>query len=127
MTGRHLLAGLKPVSPLLLDSWENLAPMAAWLKREEPDGVISPSADVLQAHLKRLDRRVPQDLGLASLACPQQGHALSGIWQNGALIGATGMDTLISMLERNERGLPAQAHTVMVEGIWNPGKTLKAG
>jgi hypothetical protein len=36
------------------------------------------------------------------------------------------MDTLISMLERNERGLPAQAHTVMVEGIWNPGRTLRA-
>ena len=43
----------------------------------------------------------------------------------GALIGATGMDTLISMLERNERGLPTQAHTVMVEGIWNPGRTLR--
>jgi len=36
------------------------------------------------------------------------------------------MDTLISMLERNERGLPPQAHTVMVEGIWNPGRTLRA-
>ena len=32
---------------------------------------------------------------------------------------------MISMLERNERGLPAQAHTVMVEGVWNPGKTLR--
>ena len=125
MTGRHLLPGLKPAQPLLLESWEDLGPVAAWLKREEPDVVISPSADVLQPHLKRLDWRVPQDLGLASLACPQQGHALSGIWQNGTLIGATGMDTLISMLERNERGLPPQAHTVMVEGLWNPGRTLR--
>jgi LacI family transcriptional regulator len=124
--GRHLLPGLKPVSSLLLDRWEDLSPIAAWLKREQPDVVVSPSADVLQPHLKRLGHRVPADLGLASLACPEQGHALSGIWQNGALIGATGMDTLISMLERNERGLPPQAHTVMVEGIWNAGKTLRA-
>ena len=71
-------------------------------------------------------RRGLEVFGLASLACPKEGHALSGIWQNGALIGATAMDTLISMLERNERGLPPQAHTVMVEGIWNPGKTLQA-
>jgi hypothetical protein len=30
------------------------------------------------------------------------------------------------MLERNERGLPAQAQTVMIEGIWNTGKTLRS-
>ena len=87
--------------------------------------VVSPSADVLQPHFRRLEWRIPQDIGLASLACPAPEHACSGIWQNGALIGATGMDTLISMLERNERGLPAQAQTVMIEGIWNPGKTLR--
>ncbi len=125
MVARHLLAGLKPVHSLLLNNWDQLGPVAAWLKREQPDVVISPSADALQPHLKRLGWRIPQDLGLASLACPSQGHASSGIWQNGALIGATAMDTLISMLERNERGLPPQAHTVMVEGIWNPGRTLR--
>lgn len=125
LVGRLMLEELRPVKSLLLDTWDDVEPLAAWLKREKPDVLISPSADVLQPHLKRLGRRVPQDLGLASLACPQQDHALSGIWQNGALIGATGMDTLISMLERNERGLPPQAHTVMVEGIWNPGRTLR--
>src|SRR3954465_8328159 len=125
--GRHLLAGLKPAHSLLLNNWDELGPVEGWLKREQPDVVISPSADVLPPHFKRLQWRVPDQVGLASLACPKQGHALSGIWQNGALIGATGMDTLISMLERNERGLPAQAHTVMVEGIWNPGRTLRAG
>jgi LacI family transcriptional regulator len=126
LVARHLLAGLKPVPSLFLERWEDLAPLAPWLKTEEPDVLISPSADVLQAHLKQIGWRVPRDIGLASLACPKQGDALSGIWQNGALIGATGMDTLISMLERNERGLPPQAHTVMVEGIWNPGRTLRA-
>jgi LacI family transcriptional regulator len=126
LVGRHLLEGLKPAGTLLLDTWDDLAPMAGWLKREQPDVVVSPSADLLQPPLKRLGWRVPQDIGLASLACPQPDHPSSGIWQNGALIGATGMDTLISMLERNERGLPAQAHTVMIEGIWNPGRTLRA-
>jgi DNA-binding LacI/PurR family transcriptional regulator len=126
LVGRHLLPGLTPAKSLLLDSWDDLSPVAAWLKREKPEVIVSPSADVLQVHLRRLGWRIPHDIGLASLACPAEGHACSGIWQNGALIGATGMDTLISMLERNERGLPPQAHTVMVEGIWNPGRTLRA-
>lgn len=125
MVGQHLLEGVKPAGTLLLDNWDDLAAVAAWLKREKPDVIVSPSADVLLPHLRRIGWRVPQDIGLASLACPAPEHTCSGIWQNGALIGATGMDTLISMLERNERGLPAQAHTVMIEGIWNPGRTLR--
>jgi DNA-binding LacI/PurR family transcriptional regulator len=126
LVGQHLLDGMKPANSLLLEQWDNLTGVEPWLKREKPDVIVSPSADVLLAHLKRLGWRIPRDLGLASLACPESGHACSGIWQNGALIGATGMDTLISMLERNERGLPAQAHTVMIEGLWNPGRTLRS-
>jgi DNA-binding LacI/PurR family transcriptional regulator len=125
--GRHLLPDLAPAESLLLDTWDDLAPVAGWLKRAKPDVVISPSAEIIQSHLRRLDWRIPRDLGLASLACPALNHPCSGIWQNGALIGATAMDTLISMLERNERGLPEQAHTVMVEGIWNRGRTLRPG
>ena len=120
-----LLPELELVQTLLLKEWEDLSGMAGWLKREKPDVIISPSADVLLPQLKRLGWRVPTDIGVASLACPDLDHACSGIWQNGRLIGATGMDTLISMLERNERGLPPQAHTVMVEGVWNAGRTLR--
>jgi hypothetical protein len=75
--------------------------------------------------LKKIGWRVPRDLGLASLACPQADGPVSGIWQNGALIGATAVDTLISMLERNERGLPVQPQSFMLEGIWNAGRTLR--
>ena len=109
-----------------MKAWSDLAPLAAWLRRESPDVLISPSTKEIQAHLRAIDWKIPKDIGLASLACPEMGDAGSGIFQNGRLIGATGIDTVISMLERNERGLPAQAHTVMIEGVWNPGKTLRA-
>jgi hypothetical protein len=36
------------------------------------------------------------------------------------------MDTLISMLGRNELGLPSQAQSVMVEATRNRGRTLRA-
>jgi len=80
----------------------------------------------MQPYLRAQGWKIPKDLGLASLACSQLGEPVSGIFQNGALIGATGIDTVISMLERNERGLPAQAQTLMIEGIWNAGKTLRS-
>lgn len=120
-----MLPGTTPVPALLLKSWTDLAPLAGWLRREKPDVLITPSAQEVQSYLRRRGWKIPHDLGLASLACAQPGDPHSGIFQNGRLIGATGIDTVISMLERNERGLPAQAHTLMIEGIWNPGKTLR--
>lgn len=121
-----LLAGTRPAAPLLLRSWSDLSQLPGWLRRERPDLIIAPATKEILGHLRARGLQVPGKLGVASLACPRIGDACSGIYQNGALIGATGIDTVISMLERNERGLPAQAHTVMIEGVWNPGKTLRA-
>jgi DNA-binding LacI/PurR family transcriptional regulator len=120
-----LLPGIMPVTPLLLESWDELAPLNGWLRREKPDLVISPSATEILAYLRARRWKIPGELGLASLACLSLGDSCSGVYQNGWLIGATGMDTVISMMERNEHGLPAQAPTVMIEGMWNPGKTLR--
>lgn len=125
LVAESLLPGTKPVASLLLKSWDELAPLAGWLRRKKPDVLITPSAKEVQGHLRSLGWKIPQDLGLASLACSRLGEPISGIYQNGRLIGATGIDTVISMLERNERGLPAQAHAMMIEGVWNPGKTLR--
>ena len=61
---------------------------------------------------------------MALLACPRMGDRFSGVYQNGALIGALAIDTLTAMVERHERGLPAQATTLMVEGQWNEGETV---
>ena len=57
---------------------------------------------------------------------PQLGSRYSGIFQNGELIGATAIDLLIAKVERNETSLPPQGIATMVEGVLNPGKTLRA-
>jgi LacI family transcriptional regulator len=120
-----LLPGTIPVPPLLLDTWDDLSPLAGWLRRARPDVLITPSAAAIQTQLRAQGWRIPKDIGLASLSCPELDDTVSGIFQNGAMIGSTGLDTVISMLERNEYGLPPQAQTVMIEGIWNPGRTLR--
>ncbi|MES2693112.1 MAG: substrate-binding domain-containing protein [Verrucomicrobiota bacterium] len=123
--GGEMLPGLKLAPPLYVDDWTHTAPILSWLKREKPDVLITPAADALTASLDQAGIHIPRDIGLALLACPQHGDACSGVYQNGRLIGALAVDALISMVERNERGLPEQATTLMVEGQWNEGKTLR--
>jgi len=125
-SARHLFPGMKPTAPLLLESFDELSSLGGWLKREKPDVIVSPQPESLQAPLAKLGYRIPRDLGLASLACRAADDAISGVWQNGALLGATAIDRIISMLESNERGFTPQASVTMVEGVWNPGTTLRA-
>lgn len=124
LVGGRMFKGLRLARPLYLDGTDDAARIAAWLQREAPDVIITPSADALALPLGQAGWRVPQDVGLALLACPQLGDVHTGVYQNGGLIGALAVDTLISMMERHERGLPAQATTLMVEGQWNEGRTL---
>ena len=121
-----MLEDLNLANALYVDDWEDVDRILGWLKREQPDVIITPAADVLVGTLKDAGWRVPEDIGLALLACPQRGDPNSGVFQNGTMIGALAVDTLISMVERHERGLPEQATTLMVEGQWNEGRTLRA-
>ena len=121
----HMLPEVGLTEPLFVDDMDDEAAIMQWLKREKPDVLISPGGEQLLALLERRGWRVPEDIGLAWLACTRPGHVCSGVYQNGELVGATAVDTLISLVERNERGLPAQATTLMVEGLWNEGRTLR--
>lgn len=125
LVARGLLPALRSARPLYVDDWSDVTRIVAWLRREKPDVLITPAADALTGTLARAGWKVPDDIGLALLACPQPGDPASGVYQNGRLIGALAVDTLISMVERHERGLPAQATTLMVEGQWNEGRTLR--
>lgn len=126
LVAAEMLPDIHACSPLYVERWEDVDTILAWLKREKPDVIFTPAGDVLPDLLRQAGWRIPEDIGFALLACPQPGDRFSGVYQNGAMIGALAVDTLISMVERHERGLPAQATTLMVEGQWNEGSTLRA-
>jgi DNA-binding LacI/PurR family transcriptional regulator len=127
LIGGEMLEDLEIAKPLYVDDWRgDAAKIVAWLKREKPDVIITPSANVLVDTLEAAGWKIPDDIGLALLAVPQFGDPNSGVYQNGRMIGALAVDTLISMVERHERGLPEQATTLMIEGQWNEGRTLRA-
>lgn len=120
--------GLEILPPLYIEDGNDAATFSRWLKKERPDAIITPSLNTVSGLLqtvKRLGLRIPEDLGLAVLGSPDLNSDTSGIFQNGELIGALAVDTLIALVERHERGLPGQATTLMVEGQWNEGTTLR--
>ncbi len=110
--------------PLFVDEWTRDA-VSRWLDREKPDVVIGPVLGKLEELVRADGRRVPEDIGLIGLLVPRPGDRLSGILQDGEMIGATAVDQLISLLERNERGIPLHPVTHTTLGRWNAGRTLR--
>lgn len=105
------------------DKWMQL-PFERWLNRYEPDVVISQQQELID-WIQQSGRRMRQDIGFAHLDCPTPNGAISGIYQNGPQVGAVSVDTLVAMLHQNERGLPALPRTLLIEGLWVQGETVR--
>jgi LacI family transcriptional regulator len=106
------------------DAQWNFESFRKWFAAQEPDAVIGHEEVVLE-WLKKMGARVPDDVGFVHLNCADQSGTFAGIYQNGPAIGAVAVDFLIGMIHRNERGIPTLPHSLLVEGTWVPGKTVR--
>jgi LacI family transcriptional regulator len=107
------------------DQWMQL-PFERWLNRYEPDVVIGQQQELID-WIEQSGRRIPQDIGFAHLDCPAPNGHISGIYQNGPEVGAASARTLVEMLHQNERGLSKLPRTLLIEGLWVQGQTVRAG
>ena len=99
------------------------ATFLTWFGQHAPDALlVTHSAPVLQ-WLAKIDREVPRDLGMVELQDNVERGA-SGVSYDPAKIGALAVDMLIGLMHRNETGVPADFHEVMLSGEWQGGKTL---
>jgi len=113
---------IETVAPLFLDAPD--ADLRKWIAQEKPDVVLS--WDDILGRLEALDLRVPQDIGFASLCIGWSTDKVrAGGYQNNDIIGRTAVETVVSMLNRSERGIPRVAQRILIESTWYPGKTLK--
>ena len=69
--------------------------------------------------------RIPPDVGIVSLSVHAPDSPLSGIRQHAKLMGSVAVDQLISLVERNETGIPEHPITLTMKGSWNAGRTLQ--
>lgn len=113
------------IAPFLFEDISSVE-LVDWVKRTRPDAIITQGiTQELIGWLKQLNLRVPRDIGVADLSAHGDEPQTSGIYQNDRLIGATAVDFLIGMLQRNERGLPDTIIYTLVNGVWQPGSSVR--
>jgi DNA-binding LacI/PurR family transcriptional regulator len=98
-------------------------PFLAWYRRWKPEVIITIDEDAV-FWLREAGVRVPEDVGCATLYWKEDRAYLSGFYQNHEHIGAGALDLVTSQLYHNERGLPPEQKTLLVEAVWKDGSTL---
>lgn len=116
----HALPRAEQVPPFVptAERWA-IEPFAAWFERHEPDALVSVDVAprdwlLTSGHARR--RR----LGYASCRW-LPGRGCAGWYQNYEQIGAAATDLVVGKLHRNERGVPAQPHELLIKGRWMDG------
>lgn len=102
---------------------EQIDLVKAWLQLFKADAVIS-RCDCFFDAAKSLNIRVPDDVGYVSLNVSDDVDGASGIYQHRDVMGATAVDVLNSLLQRNSRGKQPVSVGTQVDGSWRVGKTV---
>lgn len=96
-----------------------------WVADERPDCLLVQDKFV-RVYLTEAGYRVPADLGVVMLDHNAANEPdFAGMKQRHDKIGAACVDLLVAQIHRNEKGLPAAPLTVMIDGEWVSGATVK--
>jgi LacI family transcriptional regulator len=104
--------------PVLLCEGDFKAPTAAWLRKHQPEAVITVSA---YRHIREIDIGDPvysKKLGVAVIAHGPDDLGFTGVDERPSRIGAAAVDHLSMQLNLNGRGIPEFAETVLIKGVW---------
>lgn len=116
------LNGPTTIPHLITTEWTKER-LLAWYRYHRPEVIITIDDDTVD-WLRDAGLRVPQDVACATLYWKEDRAFLSGFYQNHEHIGAAAVDLLVSHLNHNERGLPAEQRTMLIESVWKDGTTL---
>ena len=105
--------------------WDkNKQSFSNWVTKCKPDVVIS-NGFFFYSWLKELKYKIPQEIGFTTLNYYQDLPHISGIDENHETIAASAIDLILGQFHRNEYCLPIHRKTVLIEGTWNDGKTIR--
>lgn len=112
--------------PPLLSHTPDRAKFLAWFKRHRPDVIIVSQSSPMRDWLASTGVRIPDDVGLVDLRCYDPLAGNTGVHYDFSQTGAVGVEMLIGLLHRQERGIPARPQEVLLQGQWIEGQTLGA-
>jgi LacI family transcriptional regulator len=97
-----------------------------WYKQQGPDVVVAGSWRTY-GWMKNAGIEIPRDCGfiLLDLLHKESLPNFAGIDQNGRAVAAAAIDLIVGQLHRNERGLPDLPKTVLIDGYWVDGDTVR--
>ncbi len=104
------------------DPKRTLKEFEVWYKKNKPDAILTTVAST-RDHLRALHLSVPGDVALAGTSVGDL-NISAGIDQNSFEIGRTAVETLISLINNNDRGRPAVPRRILIEGFWQDGDSL---
>ncbi|MBC8009987.1 MAG: LacI family DNA-binding transcriptional regulator [Burkholderiales bacterium] len=98
---------------------------SAWFEAWRPDVVVG-TGDRTLRWLERAGVRVPDETGFASLDTEWAQRPVAGVAQGHARVGARAAETMAGRIACGDRGARTDTFSVLVEGHWNEGPTLRS-
>lgn len=95
-----------------------------WIQKQQPDALLTTTGQGESEWLHEMGLDIPRDIGLACLALPQNSK-LAGIREKSDVVGATAVELVAAQIAHNELGLPAHQKTMMIEGQWVDGCSIR--
>ena len=111
--------------PLITATLPSSPDFDQWLLKEKPDAIITSDWDEVDAHVRRLGLRTPEDLGLVDLQGQATTTGRAAIDQCSREVGAAAIDIIIGQINRHERGAPTIPKTVLISGRWIEGPSVR--
>ena len=109
--------------PMLIMERLDAASFRRWYRAHRPDLVIG-HVDEAVAWLQQEGVRVPGGTAFFSLNWNARKRPCAGLDLRMDLQGIVAAETLITQVQRGERGLPRDPRTIMFQGNWVDGPTL---
>lgn len=94
----------------------------AWYLKHRPDAILTTSSQTPD-FARKMGLSIPGDVAMAGTSTTDIPLS-AGINQNSFEIGCTAVEILVSLINNNERGLPAVPRRILVEGTWQDGDSL---
>ncbi len=96
-----------------------------YIENQKPDVILTNFWDTPK-WLKDLGMAVPEDIGLAFLSVTERGSGYAGVNENSFEIGKAAMDLLHTTIQCNDFGIPRSPRSIMIDGTWVEGQTVRA-
>jgi LacI family transcriptional regulator len=125
LLAQQLIQAAHQIPPLVLDDFNNVKAFDQWFDKHRPEALIAAETQELKLHLDRRGISVPKDISVVHLDASASDPAYAGIDQRRKEIGAAAFDLLLGQIHRHERGIPIQRKTVMLEGTWVEGNSIR--